>query len=155
MSSMARVHADQEQVHFLVFELGGQRYGVNVDQVEAVVEGEARQGRGCEGLWSYEGQDVPVQCFAMWIGLRSTASEAVDEPAQAASRILVGWSGDALRGFLVDLPRTIVTLPVDDIFPIPPLIRRVLGPSPLWGVGRLPRGLLLLVDLAARLDGEE
>jgi chemotaxis signal transduction protein len=60
-----------------------------------------------------------------------------------------------LRGFLVDLPKTIVTLSVEDIFPIPPLIRRVLGVSPLWGVGRLPHGLLLLVDLAARLDGED
>jgi chemotaxis signal transduction protein len=147
---MTQVRTDQEQVHFLVFELDGQHYGVNVDQVEAVVEGEC-----CEDSWSYEGQDVPVQCFATWIGLRSTASEAVDEPDRSASRILIGWSGDAMRGFLVDLPRTIVSLAVDDIFPIPPLIQRVLGPSPLWGVGRLPRGLLLLVDLAAQLDGEE
>lgn len=88
-------------------------------------------------------------------GLALRASEAVGESEQAASRILIGWSGDALRGFWVDLPKTIVSLAVADIFPIPPLIRRVLGSSPLWGVGRLPRGLLLLVDLAAHLDGEE
>jgi chemotaxis signal transduction protein len=126
--------ADGEQVHVLVFVLGRQRYGVDVEQLVAVVEGEP-----CNGSWCYEGQEVPVQSLACWIGL--------DQAGEPPSRVLVSRSGGALHGFLVDTPEDIVTLPVDQIFPVPALIQQVLGPSPLWGIGRFPGGLLLLVDL--------
>lgn len=123
------------QMHFLVFELDGQAYGVNVDQVVTVVEGQSRRG-----AWRYEGQDIPVQSLAGWLGL--------DEPEPPPSRVLVSQRDGALRGFLVDTPRDIVTLPMDEIFPIPVLIQRVLGSTPLWGVGRRIQGLLPLVDLS-------
>ena len=122
-------------MHFVVFELNGQAYGVNVDQVEALTEGNGR-----EGTWCYGDQDIPVQSLARWIGL--------DPPDPPPSRVLVSRSGGALRGFLVDTPRDIVTLPVDDIFALPVLVQRVLGATPLWGVGRRPDGLLPLVDLS-------
>jgi chemotaxis signal transduction protein len=127
-----------EQIHFLVFELSGQRYGVDIDQVLAVVEGE-----GCEGLWCYEGEDVPLQWLARWIGL----DQAAIADGAPFSRVLLSRSSGMLRGFMVDTPQDIVTLSVDQIFPVPALIRQVLGPSPLWGVGRPAAGLLLLVDL--------
>ncbi len=122
-------------LHFLVFEVQGQPFGVNVDDVEVLVEG----GDG-EGTWQYEGQDIPVQNFSAWIGL--------GPPSSAPSRVFVSRCGGALRGFLVDTPRDIVALPVDEIFAMPDLIRRVLGATPIWGVGRHAGGLLLLVDLA-------
>ncbi len=133
---MVAIPLDKSQIHLLLFELDGQLYGVDVDQVEALVEGEC-----CDGLWSYEGQDVPTQCLALWVGL--------EQPEKAPTRMLLTQSGGELRGFLVDTPRDIATLSVEDIFPIPNLIQRVLGHTPLWGVGRTARGLLLLVDLAA------
>ena len=122
-------------MHFLVFELDGQAYGVNVDQVGALTEG---NGRG--GPWRYGGQDIPVQSLAGWLGL--------DAPEPPPSRVLVSQRDGALRGFLVDTPRDIVTLPMDEIFALPVLIQRVLGSTPLWGVGRRPDGLLPLVDLS-------
>ncbi len=123
-----------EQVHFLVFELDGQHYGVDVEQVEAIVECEAG-----EGTWCYEGKDVPVEPLWRLVGL--------DQPGDQPSRVLLSRSGAARRGFLVPTPRDIVTLAMEMIFPVPDLIRRVLGPSPLWGVGQAETGLLLLVDL--------
>jgi chemotaxis signal transduction protein len=125
-----------EQVHFLVFELEGQFYGVDVSQVEAIVEGQPGGER-----WSYEGQEIPLQYLAQWIGL--------DQPAMPTSRVLVSSGGVGLRAFLVDSPITIASLPIDDIFPIPTLIRQVVKSTPLWGVGRSARGLLLLVDLTS------
>jgi chemotaxis signal transduction protein len=127
---------DGEQVHFLVFELDGQFYGIDVNQVEAIVEGQPGGER-----WSYEGQEVPLQYLARWIGL--------DRPAKPPSRVLISSGDVGLRAFLVDSPITIASLPVDDIFPIPTLIRQVVKSTPLWGVGRSARGLLLLVDLTS------
>jgi purine-binding chemotaxis protein CheW len=123
-----------EQVPLLIFELGGQFYGVDVDQVEAIVERQT----------SYQGQEIPVQDMALWIGLEMSKEGE-------ASRLLLSRSGGALQGFLVDTPKDVIALSLDGIFPIPPLIRRVLGRSPLWGVGQWPQGLILLVDLAVDL----
>jgi chemotaxis signal transduction protein len=154
---------DRDAVHLLVFELDGQFYGVDVDQVEAIVAGECT-----DGICSYEGEDVPVRDLARWIGLdrpdpsprpsvvSSPQPSAVEtgetgkRPSVAVSRVLLSRSSGTLQGFLADTPRNIVTLGVADLFPIPNLIQRVLGPTPLWGVGRSPGGLLLLVDLARR-----
>ncbi len=126
---------DQGQFHFVVFELGGQFYGVDVEQIEAIVEGEC-----CDGLWSYEGQKVPTRCLALWIGL--------EQPDKPPTRVLLTRSGEQLQGFMVDTPRDIATLSVEKIFPIPILIQKVLGASPLWGVGQWRDRLFLLLDLA-------
>lgn len=120
---------------FLLFELEGQRYGVAVDQVEAVVEAPA-----VEEPYLYEGQEVPIDSFARWIGLAAAGGRA--------DRLLIGQSGGSLRGFRIDTPRDIATLSLEAIHPLPILIRRVLGDSPLWGVGRHDGGLVLLVNLA-------
>lgn len=135
-------HSDRDQdardrtqiLHFVVFELGGQPYGIDVEQVEAIVEGEC-----CEGLWSYEGQEIPVHCLTARVGL--------EQPPEPPSHVLVSWGDEGMQGFLVDAPRNIVPLPVDDIFSLPDLIRQVMGVTPLWGVGRSADGLFLLVDL--------
>jgi chemotaxis signal transduction protein len=157
---------DRDTVHVLIFELEGQLYGIDVEQVEAIVEGEGeaglpvptlsggREGSGAEGrTCSYEGQDVPVRSLASWIRLGqpdlSQSFRTGKRPSTVASRVLLSRSSGTLQGFLVDTPKDIVALSVVDIFPIPDLIQRVLGPTPLWGVGRSPGGLLLLVDLAA------
>jgi chemotaxis signal transduction protein len=136
----------REQVHLLVFDLGGQGYGVDVDQVEAVVEASACEASAPDqgsypAPWCYQGEDLLVEPLAYRVGL--------DQLGEAPSRVLLTRIGGALRGFLVDTPKDIVTLPIDQIFPVPDLIRRVLGRSPLWGIGRSAKGLLLLVDLAA------
>jgi chemotaxis signal transduction protein len=141
-----------EGVHLLVFELAGQSYGVDVDQVEIVVESELCEQQSDKdqaaypALWHYGGEEAVVEPLARWVGL--------DLTGEAPSRVLFSRSAGTLRGFLVDTPKDIVTLPVDQVFPMPDLIRRVLGPSsrpsPLWGVGRSSQALLLLVDLSAR-----
>jgi chemotaxis signal transduction protein len=157
---------DRDTVHVLIFELERQLYGIDVEQVKAIVEGEADDGlpvpthsgcsaeSGAEGRTCfYEGQDVPVHSLASWIGLGQpdlSQSFGTDkQPSPVASRVLLSRSSGTFQGFLVDTPKDIVALSVVDIFPIPDLIQRVLGPTPLWGVGKSPSGLLLLVDLAA------
>lgn len=124
-----------QAIPFLLFELEGQRYGVAVDQVEAIVEAPA-----VEEQYLYAGQEVPVRSFAGWIGL-----PAADK---FPGCVLIGRSAEGWQGFGVGTPRDITTLPLEAIHPIPILIRRVLGNSPLWGVGQHVDGLVLLVNLA-------
>lgn len=132
---MEQEQSSGDLIHFVVFEVDGRTYGVHVDQVETLTEGE-----GQEGVRRYHDQDIPVQSLARWIGL--------DPPEPLPSRLLVSRSGGTLHGFLVDTPRDIVSLAVDDIFALPILVQQVLGATPLWGVGRCPHGLLPLVDLS-------
>jgi chemotaxis signal transduction protein len=129
-----------EQVHVLVFELDGQLYGVDVCQVEALVEGPSSQEQEETRVWSYQDQEVPLRCLASWIGL--------EPPEVSPSRVLLSRDQGSLQGFLVDIPKDMVTLRLEDVYPVPVLIQRVLGPSALWGVGRSAEGLVLLVDLA-------
>jgi chemotaxis signal transduction protein len=131
-----------EQIHVLIFELDGQLYGVDVSQVDALVEGPSSQEQEETGAWAYQGQEVPLRCLASWIGLES--------PEVSPSRVLLSRDQGSLQGFLVDIPKDMVSLRLDDVYPVPVLIRRVLGPSALWGVGRSAGGLVLLVDLRAR-----
>jgi chemotaxis signal transduction protein len=155
----------RDTIHVLVFELDGQLYGIDVDQVEAIMEGEGWDGlptpegvsyvpSGAEGrTCSYEGQEVPIRYLASWIGLGQpdpTQSLGTGkQPSTIAPRVLLSRSSGVLQGFLVDTPKDIIALAVVDIFPIPNLIQQLSGPTPLWAVGRSPGGLLLLVDLAA------
>lgn len=133
----------------LLFELEGQLYGVSVAQVEAIVT-RSEPGHSNAGLaegWAVGGlnsgeEGVPVQSLAGWVGLA--------EPQKPPSRLLLSRTADGLQAFEVDTPRDVVHLPLEDLYPLPVLIRRVLGAGPLWGVGRTQRGLLILVDLARR-----
>lgn len=128
-----------ETIHLLVFEMDAQLYGVDVEQVEAIVDEKLYRKPGTEDAWTYQGHEVAVQNLAEWAGL--------DAPGGAPSRLLISQGAGSLRGFLADTPRDVVALPLDEVFAIPILIRRSASASPLWAVGRLPTGLILLVDL--------
>ncbi len=139
---MARQPLQSEQIiHFLVFDLAGQPYGVAVEQTEGLVPGP--EG---DQPWTYRGQQVPLDDLARCLGLTPAG--------QPPNRVLLIRQDGERRGFLVPTPRDIVALAVEDIYPLPPLIRRALGESALlWGVGRREGELLLLVDLLRRKEG--
>lgn len=144
----------QGSVQFLIFELQGQRYGVDVAAIEAIVQASALRGQ--EGSFSYEEEGVmAVHSLAQWVGLATGRESSTDRaPAADASRhLLLSRSGGGLYGLLVDMPRDIISLPLEAIHALPPLIRRLLAHSPLWGVGRTEEGLILLVDPAGRRPG--
>lgn len=140
----ARPHTDS--VQFLVFELQGQRYGVDVAGIDAIVQ--APGLRQPDGTYAYEGEGMAaVHALDHWVGLASGR----EAPAEDTPRhLLLSRSGGKLYGLLVGMPRDIVSLPLEAIYALPPLIRRLLPDSPLWGVGRAEDGLILLVDPANR-----
>lgn len=138
--------ARQGSVQFLLFELEGQRYGVDVAQIEAIVQ--ASTLRKEEGAFTYGPEKVAVDSLAHWVGLGS--GDEVPTPETAPRHLLLSRNAGALNGLLVDMPRDIISLPLERIHALPPLIRHLLVGSPLWGVGRTEEGLVLLVDPASR-----
>lgn len=156
----------RDGVQFLVFELAGQRYGVDVAEVEGLVRSDASAAPK-EGVLVYEGEQVQVQPLAQWVGLppeqeaasrtgngsAAPGSGLPPVPGGEFSRLLLSRRGGTLNGLLVDMPRDIISLPLDAIFALPVLIRRLLVDSPLWGVGRAEDGLILLLDPASRRFG--
>jgi chemotaxis signal transduction protein len=150
----ARSHVDS--MHFLVFALHGQRYGVDVAEIEAIVQ--VAGLRQHDGGVSYEGEGLlAVHSLDRWIGLAAEHDMPADQApaADAPHHLLLSRSGRGLHGLLVDMPRDIVSLPLEAIYALPPLIRHLLPDSPLWGVGRAEDGLILLVDPAGRGRGVE
>jgi chemotaxis signal transduction protein len=143
--------APPASVQFLAFELRGQRYGLDVAKVEALVQADGLLHQ--DGKFSYEGERLlAVHPLDRWVGL-----VAGHEPptADAPRQLLLSRSAAGLHGLLVDMPRDIVSLPLEAIYALPPLIRRLLSHSPLWGVGRTEQGLILLVDPVDRDRGAE
>ena len=138
-------------VQFLVFALHDQRYGVDVAEIEAIVQ--AAGLRQEDGAFSYEGEELlAVHPLDRWVGL---VAEHEPPAADAPRQLLLSRSAAGLHGLLVDMPRDIVSLPLEAIYALPPLIRRLLSHSPLWGVGRTEQGLILLVDPVDRDRGAE
>lgn len=138
-------------VQLLVFELQGQRYGVDVAEIEAIVQASAL--RHDEGTFAYGEEEVTADSLARWVGLGSRDEAAAGQataPGAEPQHLLLSRSGGVLNGLLVDMPRDIVSMPLEAIYALPPLIRRLLADSPLWGVGRAEEGLILLVDPSGR-----
>jgi chemotaxis signal transduction protein len=143
-------------VQFLVFALHDQRYGVDVAEIEAIVQ--AAGLRQEDGAFSYEGEELlAVHPLDRWVGLTAgREAPAGGAPATDAPRhLLLSRSSGGLHGLLVDMPRDIVSLPLEAIYALPPLIRHLLPDSPLWGVGRAEGELILLVDPVERGRGAE
>ena len=147
--------AQGEGFPILVFKHAGWRFGVAVDHVEAIVGLPPPAAAGEPARCEYQGQELPAQTLGAWLGLQ-------DGDGWQPSRVLIvrapehgGGGGGALRAFLVDAPRDIVTLPLEAVYPMPVLMARALGASPFWGVGhdRHNDELVLLVDLGAAARG--
>lgn len=148
-----------EAIPFLTFDVAGQRYGIDVAQVEALLAtGPDLSARSptdprCKLICDYEGEPIEACSPETWLGL--PAGRAGGTQADS-SRVLVvrephgQGAGPRLRGLLVNV-LDIVTLPLDAIHPLPPLVQCVLGPSPVWAVGRVAGqgDLILLVDASA------
>ena len=143
--------AQGEGFPILVFKHAGWRFGVAVEHVEAILGLPPLPAPGEAARCEYRGQDLPMQTLGTWLGLQ-------DHGGWQPSRVLItrgpgylSGRGDALRAFLVDAPRDIVTLPLEAVYAMPVLVARALGASPFWGIGhdRQSGNLILLVDLAA------
>lgn len=134
------------------FQLGDEAFGVELALVQEIVHltGITRVPNApahVEGVVNLRGRIVPV------VDLRKKLGLAPGEPGRRSRIIIVAAEGRTV-GLIVDGVREVRHLPAELVEPAPELATTGLPAGAVLGVGKLPQGLLVLLDLARVLAGE-
>jgi hypothetical protein len=152
-----------KEIKILVFIAAGGRFGADVEQVirairPAKTAPKRKRGRSRKikprpdgYLFNQEGvMVVDLATRLLAANVRSSGSLCAE-----ASILLVGGIEPPL-GFLVDNLEDVVTVPLEDIFPLPPLIERTQKTGPgLWAIARVEEQFIALLDLPGLVRPEE
>lgn len=145
-----------EEIEILVFMAAGGRFGADAKQVFRVIRpAQTTNKRG--GLQKITPQPDGYLFNQEGVVVVDLAARLSSPgPLSAEASILLVKGIDPPLGFLVDNLEDIVTVPVEDIFPLPPLIERTqkTGAS-LWAIARVEKQLIALLDLPGLVRPEE
>jgi len=153
MQSEAQTLKSNETVQVIVFKLGEERYGVDISQVREIIKPTEitripNAPDFVEGIINLRGQITTI------INLRKRFNmEPV--PVDNNTRIIVVEYGDAVIGMMVDAITEVKYLSVSEIEELPQMITSRSEARFLKSVGKLPDGLLILIDLNKVLNDEE
>jgi len=145
--------ANQQQL--VVFKLGGEDFGVDINQVREII----RKGAATvvpnapgyvKGVINLRGVITTIIDLRRKLGL--TEKEAGDEQQE---RVIVVEVGKNTVGMAVDAVTEVTYLAESDIDEVPTMVKENIGTEYLRGVGKLPDKLLILIDLKRVLNGEE
>jgi purine-binding chemotaxis protein CheW len=136
----------------VVFELGGEQYGVNIAAVESIIKIQAvtripHTPPYVEGVTNLRGRVLPVIDLRKRFGL---------EPADASSdsRIVVAAMGRLEVGMIVDGVSEVLTIPDGAVEPAP-TITTTADSAFITGIAKIDERLVILLDLARILSVEE
>ncbi len=120
--------AESEIFTYLLFSVTGIRFGVDTQQVSAILE---RQ----------EAEDVALPCIA------ADAALSIEQGVVAyhQPKVLLIRHADRF-GLLVDSPEEIVDVTIDALRPLPELWRTARIETPIWGVLLYRGDIVLLID---------
>jgi purine-binding chemotaxis protein CheW len=140
----------QESLEILVFEVGGQRYGLPAADIREIVRAVAivplpKAPAIVEGIINLRGRLVPVLDLRTRFGLPA-------KPVEPADHLIVAWAGPRLVALRVDRATHLVRLDpaeVEDAKGVVPGVEYV-----AW-VAKLPFDLVLIHDLRTFLSRAE
>lgn len=143
----------KEEVQLVVFKIGDEEFGVEINQVREIVKLVAitRMPKApvfIEGVVNLRGQIVTVIDLAKRLDLSSVGRTD-------STRIMVVEVGDDAVGMIVDSVSEVLRLSVDNIEDTPALIETAVHEQYLRGVGKSEDRLLILLDLNEVLSTEE
>ena len=143
----------KEEVQLVVFKIGEEEFGVEINQVREIVKlvSITRMPRApvfIEGVVNLRGQIITVIDLAKRLDLPSTGKTE-------ATRIMVVEVGEDTVGMIVDSVSEVLRLSKDDIEDTPALIDTEVHEKYLRGVGKSEDRLLILLDLNEVLSTEE
>ncbi|MEM0088556.1 MAG: chemotaxis protein CheW [Archaeoglobaceae archaeon] len=142
-----------ETVQVIVFKLGDERYGVDISQVREIIRPSQitripNAPDFVEGVINLRGQITTIVNLRKRFGMPP-------KPIDNDTRIIVVEYNNAVIGMMVDTVNEVKYLPQKDIEALPSIITSREEAKFLKGVGKLPDGLLILIDLNKVLnDGE-
>ncbi|MCS7130595.1 MAG: chemotaxis protein CheW [Archaeoglobaceae archaeon] len=142
-----------ETVQVIVFRLGEERYGVDISQVREIIRPSQitkipNAPDFVEGVINLRGQITTIVNLRKRFGM-------VPKPIDNDTRIIVVEYNNAVIGMMVDTVNEVKYLPQKDIESLPSIITSRESAKFLKGVGKLPDGLLILIDLNKVLNEGE
>lgn len=142
-----------ETVQVIVFRLGEERYGVDISQVREIIRPSQitripNAPDFVEGVINLRGQITTIVNLRKRFGMSP-------KPIDNDTRIIVVEHNNAIIGMMVDTVNEVKYLPQKDIEALPSIITAREEARFLKGVGKLPDGLLILIDLNKVLNEGE
>lgn len=142
-----------ETTQVIVFTLGDEKYGVDISQVREIIRPTKitripNAPDFVEGVINLRGQITTIINLRKRFGL---PPKEIDND----TRIIVVEYNDAVIGMMVDTVNEVKYLSSKDIEPLPSIVTSRSEAKFLKGVGKLPDGLLILIDLNKVLSQDE
>ncbi len=142
-----------ETVQVIVFRLGEERYGVDISQVREIIKPSQitripNAPDFVEGVINLRGQITTIVNLRKRFGMPP-------KPIDNDTRIIVVEYNNAVIGMMVDTVNEVKYLAQKDIEALPSIITSREEAKFLKGVGKLPDGLLILIDLNKVLNEGE
>jgi purine-binding chemotaxis protein CheW len=142
---------DERQI--VVFKLGNEEFGVNIMEVREIIRMEditkiPNSEQFVEGVINLRGGIIVVINLAMKLGLPNKESDK-------NTRIIVIEMKGSTVGMVVDSATEVLRLNGSDIKAAPEIITKKIDSSYIEGVGVVEERLLILLDLAKVLGGED
>ncbi len=140
-------------IQVIVFNLGDEKYGVEISQVREIIRPSKitripNAPDFVEGVINLRGQVTTIINLRKRFGL---PPKDIDND----TRIIVVEYNGAVIGMMVDTVSEVKYLSAEDIEPLPNIITSRSEAKFLKGIGKLPDGLLILIDLNKVLSDEE
>ena len=150
---MADTARTKEEVQLVIFKIGDEEFGVEINQVREIVKlvSITRMPKApvfIEGVVNLRGQIITVIDLAKRLDLISTGRSD-------STRIMVVEVGEDTVGMIVDSVSEVLRLSADNIENTPSLIDTEVHEQYLRGVGKNGDRLLILLDLNTVLSTEE
>ena len=144
---------DSKELQLVVFKIGIEEFGVGINQVREIVRlvpitPIPRAPSFIEGVVNLRGQILAVIDLAKRLELQA-------EARSEKTRIIVVEVGENTLGMIVDEVSEVLRLSEKNIDETPELINTEVQYEYINGVGKIDDRLLILIDLAKVLSGEE
>ena len=136
----------------VIFELGAENFGIDIAAVEGIVKlqeiTKIPQAPSCvEGITNLRGSVLPVIDLQKRFGMESQARTN-------ETRIMVANVDGVKIGMIVSAVSEVLTIDDTVIEPSPPMVSNV-NSEFIIGVAKIDKRLVILLDLAKVLSGEE
>ena len=134
------------------FRIGKESFGVNIENVQEIVTlPEITKIPDApdflEGVINLRGRIISVIDLRKRLGITNVS-------ADKKNRILVTEVNGKFAGLIVDEVSEVIKLNTDDIEP-PPEIVHSIGVEYITGIGKLPDGIIILLDLSKVITAED
>lgn len=151
--SIAGKGSTGELLQMVVFQLGGEEFGVEIMKVQEIIRMPEitqipQSPDFVEGVINLRGRIIVVINLDKRFNLKS---KEVDEN----SRIIVVEIGNNVVGMIVDSVNEVLRIPASSVDPAPELVMSRVSKDYITGVGKMDNRLLILLDLARVLDRKE